>query len=244
MKNRLVNTEPDRVEEYGGLTIHARAGVHAELEQLVRRTIPAGSTVVDVGAGAGAFSARLGRAGYRVTACDIDAAKWAAPDVPFVQVDVAESLAEQVPGPFDAACCIEVIEHVENPWQLFRQLAAVVRPGGRLVLSTPNTTSFLSRLTFLQHGRFHQFGDSDLEYGHINPLTAFEVRLIAGRTGWTLLEEVPVGYLPIVDLQRKTGRALAYGAARAVAYATSGPGKHGWCRAFTFERDQGGHGGG
>lgn len=236
MRNRLVNTQPDRVETYAGLTIHARAGVHDELEAVVRSAVPAGARILDVGAGAGAFSARLARAGYDVTACDLDADKWAADEVPFVQIDLGEDLPAAVPGPFDAACCIEVVEHVENPWHLFRQLAAVVRPGGRLVLSTPNTTSFLSRLSFLQHGTFHQFDVGDLSYGHINPLTAFEVNLIASRTGWRAVEERPVGYLPIVDLQSKSMRALAYGVARALAYLVSGPGKRGWCRVFVFER--------
>lgn len=236
MRNRFVSTEADRVETYAGLTIHARAGVHRELELIFRRVVPRGASVLDVGAGAGAFSSRLARAGYDVTACDVEAGKWAATGVTFVETDLDRRLGAAVGGPFDAACCIEVIEHIENPWHLFRELAGVVRPGGCLVLSTPNTTSFLSRLTFLQHGRFHQFGEDDLAYGHINPLTSFEVGVIASRTGWRLVEEQPAGYLPIVDLETRSARALAYGFARAVSYVVSGPGKRGWCRVFVFER--------
>jgi 2-polyprenyl-3-methyl-5-hydroxy-6-metoxy-1,4-benzoquinol methylase len=236
VKNRFINTEPDEIERFDGHVIHARAGVHGELERLLRSAVPPPARVVDVGAGAGAFSVRLAAGGYDVTACDIDPSKWSAAPIAFYAVDATRGLASQLPAPFDAACCIEVIEHVENPWALFRELAAIVRPGGRLLLSTPNVTSFLSRLTFLRRGELHQFGEADLAYGHINPLTRSEIHLIARETGWRLVRERPCGYLPIVDLQRWTPRAVLFGFARFLAYVVSGPAKHGWCRAFIFER--------
>jgi 2-polyprenyl-3-methyl-5-hydroxy-6-metoxy-1,4-benzoquinol methylase len=92
---------------------------------------------------------------------------------------------------FDAACCLEVIEHVENPWKLFRDISETLRPGGRLLLSTPNVASFLSRLIFLRSGKFHQFGTEDIAYGHINPVTPFEMETIADRAGWSVLEMQP-----------------------------------------------------
>jgi SAM-dependent methyltransferase len=236
MRNRLVNTEADSIDSYDGHVIHARAGVHAELEAMFRATIPRPARVLDVGAGAGAFSARLAEAGYEVVACDLDATQWSVASVPFVHADLNGDFGPDVGGPFDAACCIEVIEHVENPWHLLRQLASVVRPAGRLLLSTPNVTSFLSRLSFLRTGRPHQFDERDLEYGHINPVTSFEVRLIARSTGWRLVQERPTGYLPVFDLHRPTPRSVLYNVARGLVYVLSGPGKDGWCRAFLLER--------
>jgi 2-polyprenyl-3-methyl-5-hydroxy-6-metoxy-1,4-benzoquinol methylase len=45
---------------------------------------------------------------------------------------------------FDAVLCIEVLEHVANPFATARELARVLRPNGRLLLTTPFAIS-LSR---------------------------------------------------------------------------------------------------
>lgn len=38
---------------------------------------------------------------------------------------------------FDFVLCTDVIEHVERPWMAVRQLHAVLKPGGILLLTTP-----------------------------------------------------------------------------------------------------------
>src|SRR5207244_3821228 len=45
-------------------------------------------------------------------------------------------------GAFDRATCLEVIEHVIDPLQLLRELHRVLRPAGRLILTTPNIRYF------------------------------------------------------------------------------------------------------
>ena len=49
-------------------------------------------------------------------------------------------------GSFDAVVMGELLEHVENPVDLLRQCHPVLRPGGTLVLSTPNPNSLIERL--------------------------------------------------------------------------------------------------
>jgi 2-polyprenyl-3-methyl-5-hydroxy-6-metoxy-1,4-benzoquinol methylase len=39
---------------------------------------------------------------------------------------------------FDSIICAEVVEHLENPYQLLRDLRPLLGPGGRLLVSTPN----------------------------------------------------------------------------------------------------------
>ena len=58
---------------------------------------------------------------------------------------------------FDYVMCIEVIEHLENPHHIVREIARVLRPRGKVVLSTPNIANFYSRLYFLRSGFFHYF---------------------------------------------------------------------------------------
>jgi cyclopropane fatty-acyl-phospholipid synthase-like methyltransferase len=47
---------------------------------------------------------------------------------------------------FDAAVSIEVIEHVENQFGFFRELTRIIKPGGIVVVTTPNTLNANSRV--------------------------------------------------------------------------------------------------
>jgi SAM-dependent methyltransferase len=57
---------------------------------------------------------------------------------------------------FDAVFCVEGIEHLENRYAFLREACRVLRPGGALVLTTPNILSLRSRVRFLGSGFFHK----------------------------------------------------------------------------------------
>jgi len=107
-----------------------------------------GATALDVGCGGGLLSEALARAGARVTAIDL------APELVKVarlhtlesgvqvdyQVKPVEVLAAERPGSFDAVTCMEMLEHVPDPAAIVAACATLLRPGGRLFLSTLNRT--------------------------------------------------------------------------------------------------------
>jgi 2-polyprenyl-6-hydroxyphenyl methylase/3-demethylubiquinone-9 3-methyltransferase len=108
----------------------------------------AGARVLDVGCGGGLLSEAMARAGAEVTAIDL------APELvkvarlhaleSGVQVDYrlqpVEALAAEAPGTFDAVTCMEMLEHVPDPGAILRACADLLRPGGRLFVSTINRT--------------------------------------------------------------------------------------------------------
>ncbi|TXI47898.1 MAG: bifunctional 2-polyprenyl-6-hydroxyphenol methylase/3-demethylubiquinol 3-O-methyltransferase UbiG [Lysobacter sp.] len=107
-----------------------------------------GARVLDVGCGGGLLSEALAREGADVTAIDL------APDLikiaklhrleSGVQVDyrlsAVETLAAEAPGTFDAVTCMEMLEHVPDPASVVAACATLLKPGGRLFLSTLNRT--------------------------------------------------------------------------------------------------------
>jgi 2-polyprenyl-6-hydroxyphenyl methylase/3-demethylubiquinone-9 3-methyltransferase len=52
----------------------------------------------------------------------------------------AEAIAAQMPGAFDAITCMEMLEHVPDPGSVLQACATLLRPGGRLFVSTLNRT--------------------------------------------------------------------------------------------------------
>lgn len=106
------------------------------------------ATVLDVGCGAGLLSEALAKEGASVAAIDL------APELikvarlhrleSGVEVDYrlqsAESLAAEAPGSFDAVTCMEMLEHVPDPPSIIAACAKLLKPGGRLFLSTLNRT--------------------------------------------------------------------------------------------------------
>ncbi len=112
-----------------------------------------GTAVLDVGCGAGLLSEAMARKVARVTALDL------APELievaqlhlletlqqhPGLEVDYrvqsVEALALERPSAFDAITCMELLEHVPDPASIIDACATLLKPGGRLFLSTLNRT--------------------------------------------------------------------------------------------------------
>ncbi|MCK8786656.1 bifunctional 2-polyprenyl-6-hydroxyphenol methylase/3-demethylubiquinol 3-O-methyltransferase UbiG [Roseomonas sp. NAR14] len=109
----------------------------------------AGLSILDVGCGAGLASEAFARAGARVTGLDAApealAAARAHAAAGGLAIDYRAGGPEDLEGPYDAVAALEVIEHVADRPAFLRHLHRLVRPGGRVFLSTLNRTprSFL-----------------------------------------------------------------------------------------------------
>lgn len=203
LDNKLVFAGRKKLEYYKGLLIRADRGLHDDIAKVIQSRCPAGSTILDMGAGQGALSLRLADLGYKVKAIDSNLEDFKASGDAFeyelVDFDEPGALDEFVANnesAFDAVLGIEVIEHLENPWAYVRSLSRLAKPGALVVVSTPHTTSWLTRIYFLRTGRFLGFQEENLSYGHINPLAPFELALIMKRSDLGNPEIIPAGTLP------------------------------------------------
>lgn len=187
---------------YKGILMKANPDLHPELADRLETVLPPGSKVLDLGAGQGALSLRLKDLGYEVLAVDQDATNFRADEIPFVQLNFNEgtsvaNFAAENEGRFDAVIGMEVIEHVENPWDYLRLLKRLAKEGGLIVVTTPNVDSWVSRWSHLISGRLSHFEDQDyVGSGHINPVSPWELTLIAESIGLVDVKISQVCHLP------------------------------------------------
>ncbi len=101
-----------------------------------------GASLLDVGCGSGALIERLGNLGWRAEGLDLDPLAVKTGQERGLRVHLGT--LEDPPysdASFDAITMSHVIEHVHDPHALLRECHRVLKPGGRLVIVTPNIRS-------------------------------------------------------------------------------------------------------
>lgn len=202
---------------------HSHHKTNEKVVELVLTKELGGQRLLDVGAGEGYLVSVLGEAlrrqgvepGTVLSACDV------LPEVFKYQPVRCDRLSPSGPlpystGRFDIVTCIETIEHVEDQFRLAREFFRVLKPGGRVLVTTPNLLNINSRLRNLHSGFGLLFDilplglqDSFRISGHINPVNYYYLAYLFRRAGfrdvrvhfdlrkraalpWTLLLYVPI----------------------------------------------------
>lgn len=136
----------DQLELWGGRASLGYAYAYAmrrdKTLELLREAVPPGAKVLDVAAAQGNFSLTMAEMGYRVTWNDLRADL-----AEYVQRKHERGDLDYAPGnvfelgfdaDFDCALITEIIEHVAHPDEFLRKVAAMIKPGGYVIMSTPN----------------------------------------------------------------------------------------------------------
>jgi SAM-dependent methyltransferase len=140
--------------------------------------------VLDAPCGDGTLARDLAARGWRAWAADIEPARSGDADgVTFLRLDLDAALPF-ADGAFDAVVSLEGLEHLLSPALCLAEFCRVLRPGGRLVLTTPNVNNVQSRWHYLVSGRFSGF----------RPI----VRRPLTGTGGELVKHVTPPYLPTI----------------------------------------------
>ncbi|MDQ6905883.1 MAG: class I SAM-dependent methyltransferase, partial [Chloroflexota bacterium] len=116
----------------------------------------------------------------------------ARPNVHYLRAAVEEPERYADGRPFDAVSAFEVLEHVYDPAIFLRDAVAQLRPGGVLLLSTPNAASLTRRLKrrFRPLVRRAGYADADaLIEEHHREYTLPDLRHLAHEAGLTIIKE-------------------------------------------------------
>lgn len=158
--------------------------IYAAIERIIK-DFDLGGHVLDFGAGKGRLAVRLLSMGQfeSVTAVDLvvplssetSAIQWIEADLNFP--------LETNAGMFDVIVAAEVIEHLENPRALAREWLRLLRPGGTLVLSTPNNESWRSLFALVFQGHYALFGPASYP-AHITALLRKDIERILTEAGF------------------------------------------------------------
>ena len=159
-------------------------------------------TVLDLPCGQGALTTLLLQDGYNVFSGDcVNDIRVTGSE--FRQLDMNERLPFE-DDELDAILCVDGIEHIERTYDFCKECHRVLRPGGVLIVTTPNISSLRSRwrwlLTGFHHGRKTPLDETRPNpLHHINMLEYHKLRYMLHREG-----------LLVTDIETNRAKAIAY----------------------------------
>lgn len=155
--------------------------------------------LLDFGCAAGFFLEEARAAGWQIAGVELSA-DMAQRAAAALGVPIATSLAAADPGPFDAITLWEVVEHLPRPLEVLADLRARLRPGGVLMLSTPNTG----------HWQAQRAVDDWIAYRPPSHLQYFTRATLARALRQAGFEQIQVtGTMPLPELPRWAARLTA-----------------------------------
>ncbi|MFC1932407.1 class I SAM-dependent methyltransferase [Chloroflexota bacterium] len=178
-----------------------------------------GDVILDVGCGAGEFAYHIAPRVSKVVAIDtletsIEIARdfFSLPNIDFVVGDLFQMKFPNYS--FDCVLFLETIEHVENPTLYLKEFHRLLKPGGFLIISTPNALSYSSivRNIFFYFSKMislvvrninKEQRDTGTNLDHIYAWDFTTLYRLLNRCGFTYVDHAFAGFWPVtVNLLR------------------------------------------
>lgn len=149
--------------------------------------------VCDLGCGNGYLASRLGECGFNVTGIDasesgleIARQHYANDKVNFIRAEIGTDLVAFFPegSHFDLIVSSDVIEHLYRPAAMIETVAALLKPGGCLIVGTPYH-GYLKNLAISIAGKWDAHHGVHWDGGHIKFFSERTLRALVGRHGFT-----------------------------------------------------------
>ena len=175
--------------------------IYAAAASALRRRQARGR-IVDVACGTGRLRPFLGDMLESYVGVDAVHYDGLSNGIAFMRADLNRDPIPVPDGSADVAISIETIEHLENPRAFMRELVRITKPGGWIVVTTPNQRSLVSLGALVLKGHFSAFSARNYP-AHQTALLDTDLSRIASDNGLceTAIEFTGVGRMPLSSVQ-------------------------------------------
>lgn len=158
------------------------------------------SSILDIGCGNGAVTHWLSQRGYRVIGLDssesaIQIAENAYPDITFIKAELNTPLDKDLVSSFDLVICLDVIEHMLLPRQVFDRSREALPRGGHLIIWTPYH-GYLKNLLLALTNRFDRHWHPLRDYGHVKFFSTETFKQLCVEQDFLVLRFAKAGRIP------------------------------------------------
>ncbi len=188
---------------HGNINVRMRESVMKMID------VKEGEAVLDAGCGLGYFLLKLQSSGAQLHGMDVSPES-----VEYVKKHITPNAkvgaVEDIPYPdntFDKVLFCEVIEHVEDDAKVLREIRRVLKPGGRVVITTPSLKGFRATAKLKQLGHHHggefHYRDGYMPKDLERKLTENGYRHVETRQSIFLLSELIMELTKVVFLMKR-----------------------------------------
>lgn len=211
-------------------------GRFLESLHLISRQVRQGTRILDIACGPAILALAMKKMGHDVVGVDryifpsnqdsyfntehIEEIKkiWIKNNLEVLPLDYKDLDTKFPSDHFDLINCDAFIEHLdESPRKLFLQMRKLVKPGGFILITTPNLTSLLKRVRFLCGlscmWDFNDYWKSEMFLGHRREFTVFELKEMCQKSGFKMVvaytkNVYPTGKVKKIGMSSKIIRSI------------------------------------
>jgi SAM-dependent methyltransferase len=100
----------------------------------VARSLPAGTSILDAGAGEGVYKKLFSHCNYKAIDLAVGESRWNYANLDYVGYLHEMPIKDEM---FDAVLCTQVLEHLELPRESVKEMYRVLKPGGKIYMTVP-----------------------------------------------------------------------------------------------------------